>query len=562
MTASVLRWEVPGAVRGRVLDPGRRRQRGPYASLNLGRRTGDDPERVDENRRRACAELGADAERLALNYQTHGATVHRARRRPTRRSPRRRALDRRARHARARARRRLRPDRARRGRTAPRPPLAVAARGPARPAGGSRRERASRRSAAAGPPGSWARRSAPAATRSASEVADAVPRPLRRRRRSRPPARPLDDAPSARSARPASRRRALRPLHRVPPRPVLLAPPRRDAARRPGCRRPLSPDEVRARLRAASARRSGRRDVVAATKYVSLEDMAALAEAGVEVVGENRAQDLEAKHARYGDAFRWHFIGHLQSRKAKTVNRDLRARPLARLRLGGEARSRSRRSSRSTSPARRRSRASPRRSSARSSSRDGRGARGLMTMPPLADDPRRRGRTSAGCASSRREHGLRELSMGTSQDYRVAAEEGATLVRVGSVLYARLAAVDPLDGPRRPLEPHARLLRDRRGGRRDWDEDGYVDQRGARAHLPRAPERPPALAAPPHRRVRRLDRPRTTRPRAAQRSARRRGCAASTPLAVARFASASTSSSRAASTTRSRSRTSSRRASR
>ena len=61
--------------------------------------------------------------------------------------------------------------------------------------------------------------------------------------------------------------------------------------------------------------------IVAATKYVSVDDMAVLAEAGIEVVGENRAQDLEAKHALYGDAFRWHFIGHLQSRKAKVVNR-------------------------------------------------------------------------------------------------------------------------------------------------------------------------------------------------------------------------------------------------
>jgi len=60
--------------------------------------------------------------------------------------------------------------------------------------------------------------------------------------------------------------------------------------------------------------------VVAATKYVSLDDMELLGEAGIPVVGENRAQDLEAKHARYGDAFRWHFIGHLQSRKAKSVN--------------------------------------------------------------------------------------------------------------------------------------------------------------------------------------------------------------------------------------------------
>ena len=60
--------------------------------------------------------------------------------------------------------------------------------------------------------------------------------------------------------------------------------------------------------------------IVAAIKYVSVDDLGALREAGIEVVGENRAQDLEAKHAAHGDAFRWHFIGHLQSRKAKTVN--------------------------------------------------------------------------------------------------------------------------------------------------------------------------------------------------------------------------------------------------
>ena len=79
---------------------------------------------------------------------------------------------------------------------------------------------------------------------------------------------------------------------------------------------------------------------------MSLEELGVLAEAGVEVVGENRAQDLAAKHAVYGDAFRWHFIGHLQSNKVKVVNRDLRARPLARLGVGGDAGSRSRRCSR------------------------------------------------------------------------------------------------------------------------------------------------------------------------------------------------------------------------
>ena len=86
--------------------------------------------------------------------------------------------------------------------------------------------------------------------------------------------------------------------------------------------------------------------VVAATKYVSLADMAVLVEAGIEVVGENRAQDLEAKHAEYGDAFRWHFIGRLQSNKVQGREPDLRARALARLALGARRGSRCRRSCR------------------------------------------------------------------------------------------------------------------------------------------------------------------------------------------------------------------------
>jgi uncharacterized pyridoxal phosphate-containing UPF0001 family protein len=161
--------------------------------------------------------------------------------------------------------------------------------------------------------------------------------------------------------------------------------------------------------------------------------MAALAEAGIEVVGENRAQDLEAKHAAFGGAFRWHFIGHLQSRKAKTVNRlcelvhsldsasaakRLEIPALVEVNLSGE----------------------PTKSGV---TPDELGAflqlypdvRGLMTMPPLADDPEasrpyfRRLRELASA------HGLPELSMGTSQDYRVGVEEGATLIRVGSVLW-------------------------------------------------------------------------------------------------------------------------------
>src|SRR5918992_5422020 len=81
----------------------------------------------------------------------------------------------------------------------------------------------------------------------------------------------------------------------------------------------MSSDQIRATYERISAEVAPAR-VVVATKYVSPDEMGALAEAGVETVGENRAQDLVAKHARYGDAFRWHFIGHLQSRKAKDVS--------------------------------------------------------------------------------------------------------------------------------------------------------------------------------------------------------------------------------------------------
>jgi PLP dependent protein len=173
--------------------------------------------------------------------------------------------------------------------------------------------------------------------------------------------------------------------------------------------------------------------VVAATKYVTLADMRVLAAAGVEVVGENRAQELERKHVEYGDTFRWHFIGHLQSNKVKVVNRScelvhsldsdsaasrLAVPALVEVNLAGE------------------------------SSKSGivpedlprflelyGDVRGLMTMPPETEDPE----TSRPYFIRLRElaeaHGLRELSMGTSQDYRVAAEEGATFVRVGSILY-------------------------------------------------------------------------------------------------------------------------------
>jgi pyridoxal phosphate enzyme (YggS family) len=173
--------------------------------------------------------------------------------------------------------------------------------------------------------------------------------------------------------------------------------------------------------------------VVAATKYVSQQDMAVLVEAGIEVVGENRAQDLERKHAEYGDAFRWHFIGHLQSNKAKVVNRicelvhsldsDSAARKLTvpaliEVNLSGEE------SKSGVAPEE-----LPRLLEVASD------VRGLMTMPPETRDPEESRGYFRRLRELAQEHGLHQLSMGTSQDYRIAAEEGATLIRVGSVLY-------------------------------------------------------------------------------------------------------------------------------
>jgi PLP dependent protein len=173
--------------------------------------------------------------------------------------------------------------------------------------------------------------------------------------------------------------------------------------------------------------------VVAATKYVSLEDMGALADAGVEVVGENRAQDLLAKHEEYGNAFRWHFIGHLQSNKVKVLNpicelvhslssdsaaRRLEVPALVEVNLTGEES---------------KSGVAPEEAASLVGSYSN--VRGLMTMPPFARDPEESRPHFRRLRELGRELGLSELSMGTSQDYRVAAEEGATFVRIGEVLF-------------------------------------------------------------------------------------------------------------------------------
>ena len=194
-----------------------------------------------------------------------------------------------------------------------------------------------------------------------------------------------------------------------------------------------SPDEVRSRYERIREEVGDRVTIVAATKYVSVEELAVLAEAGIEVVGENRAQDLEAKHAVHGDAFRWHFIGHLQSRKAKVVNelcelvhslssdsaaRRLEIPALVEVNLSGEK-------SKSGVPENELDAliaAYPK-------------VRGLMTMPPETSDPESSRPYFRRLRELAEERGLNELSMGTSQDYRVGVEEGATLIRVGSVLY-------------------------------------------------------------------------------------------------------------------------------
>jgi pyridoxal phosphate enzyme (YggS family) len=190
---------------------------------------------------------------------------------------------------------------------------------------------------------------------------------------------------------------------------------------------------VRAAYDAVCAEAGPRVTVVAATKYVAPEDMRILADAGVAIAGENRAQDMQRKHALHRDAFRWHFIGALQSNKARIVNEicdlvhavdtDSTARRLTvpwllEVNLGGEES----KSGVAESAIERYRERYPL-------------LRGLMTMPPFADDPEASRPTFRRLAELAREHGLAELSMGTSQDWRVAVEEGATLIRVGSTLF-------------------------------------------------------------------------------------------------------------------------------
>ena len=210
-------------------------------------------------------------------------------------------------------------------------------------------------------------------------------------------------------------------------------------------------ERVREEIAAAAGRspaahaRADRREVelLAATKYVSVEDLPLLAEAGIRLVGENRAQDLQAKVAAHRELFEWDFIGQLQSRRVRLIvphvrlihsvasdsalgeltrHREL-ARPglriLIEVNIAGE----------------------PGKAGVAPEELDAFIARspvpvaGLMTMPPVAREPDRSRRWFAALCELAGERGLEHVSMGTSQDYAVAVEEGATIVRIGTRLY-------------------------------------------------------------------------------------------------------------------------------
>jgi uncharacterized pyridoxal phosphate-containing UPF0001 family protein len=181
-------------------------------------------------------------------------------------------------------------------------------------------------------------------------------------------------------------------------------------------------------------------EILAAVKYVPLEELGTLAEAGVTLAGENRAQDLEAKATAHPE-LRWHFIGQLQSRKVKQIL------PYAELIHSVASDSALRQLERHGTPE---TEILVEVNVAGDEGKVGIASAdlgafierspvkvvGLMTMPPFTDDPEASRPHFARLRELAGEHGLHHLSMGTSQDYRVAAEEGATIVRLGTILYA------------------------------------------------------------------------------------------------------------------------------
>ena len=197
---------------------------------------------------------------------------------------------------------------------------------------------------------------------------------------------------------------------------------------------------VAANLEEVRALAGERVELLVATKYVPLEEMGKLAEAGVRLVGENRQQDLAAKHERWGDAFEWDFIGNLQSRKVRQVL------PLVRLvhSVGTDS-----------VLAQLAKHGTPETEvlvEVNLSGEEGKGGvapeeltafiercpvrvSGLMTMPPFSEDPERSRPYFARLAELAAANRLQRLSMGTSQDWRVAVAEGATIIRLGHALF-------------------------------------------------------------------------------------------------------------------------------
>jgi len=208
----------------------------------------------------------------------------------------------------------------------------------------------------------------------------------------------------------------------------------------PGLIHGLDPAKIAANLERVREVTGDRVEIVAATKYVPLEEMGALAGAGVRLVGENRQQDLAAKHERWGDAFEWDFIGNLQSRKVKQLV------PICRLIHSVASESALEQLRRHGSPGTEvlvevnvageqgKSGIDPGELGSFVERCPARVA-GLMTMPPFSADPEASRPHFARLAELAGEHGLERLSMGTSQDWRVAVEEGATIVRLGTALY-------------------------------------------------------------------------------------------------------------------------------
>ncbi|HEY0515678.1 MAG TPA: YggS family pyridoxal phosphate-dependent enzyme [Solirubrobacteraceae bacterium] len=214
-------------------------------------------------------------------------------------------------------------------------------------------------------------------------------------------------------------------------------------------------EEVEQAAAAATAKRAGRPtvEVLAAVKYVADADLPLLHEAGIGLVGENRAQDLERKIAAHGELFEWDFIGQLQSRRVKLIV------PHVRLIHSVASRSALAELARHAAAARTGLQILLQVNIADEQGKAGIAAQevgsyiadsplpvaGLMTMPPLAAAPEENRRWFAALRELADAHGLRELSMGTTQDYLVAVQEGATIVRIGTRLYDQ--------SPNRPRDP-------------------------------------------------------------------------------------------------------------